>query len=155
MHRKHILGINLYIDCFSSFRAIVFFYHLYTKIHWLLVPPVKKQIIFSRFDSDYVLHKGLEFITLLLISPVLFLFPSSHLISILFFNIWKLVQSFTFVNLLEGITVNSTNAIPSGFHAFATEKSSSAAKLLPAFKTRGPLIWMFTESPLPTVSHIC
>lgn len=54
------------------------------KIHWLLVPPVKKQIIFSRFDSDYVLHKGLEFITLLLISPVLFLFPSSHLISILF-----------------------------------------------------------------------
>lgn len=57
------------------------------KIHWLLVPPVKKQIIFSRFDSDYVLHKVLEFITLLLISPVLFLFPSSHLISILFFNI--------------------------------------------------------------------
>lgn len=45
---------------------------------------MKKQIIFSRFDSDYVLHKGLEFITLLLISPVLFLFPSSHLISILF-----------------------------------------------------------------------
>lgn len=83
----------------------------------VLVVPVKAQIMFSRFYRDYISHQVLEYITPFLISPVLFLFPSSHLIST-FFYVCKLIKSFTFVNLFEGIVVNIPNAIQTGFHTF-------------------------------------
>lgn len=52
-----------------------------------LVMPVKIQIMFSCFYRHYISPQVLEYITSFFISPVLFLFPSSHLISTLFLHL--------------------------------------------------------------------
>lgn len=120
-----------------------------------VVVPVKIQIMFSCFYRHYISPQVLEYITPVLISPVLFLFPSSHLISTLFY-ICSLIKSFTlFFSLFEGMVASIPNAIQAVFHTFHKEKFSSSFRLLPIFKILVLLIQILSKSTAKQFTIFC
>lgn len=119
--------------------------------------PVKIQIMFSCFYRHYISPQVLEYITSFFISPVLFLFPSSHLISTLFLHLQshQIIHFFFFFSLFEGTVASIPNAIQAVFHTFQKENFSSSFRLLPIFKILGLLIQILSKSTVKQFTIFC
>lgn len=111
--------------------------------------------MFSYFYEDYISHQLLEYITPFLISPVLFLFPSSHLISTFFFFTFANSSNHSPLSIFLRASVSTfLMQFRLAFTLFAKENSSSSSKLLPIFKILGPLIQILSGNTVKTVYRV-